>query len=404
MKRLSPRSGTKPVRPFQWKFTRADRLIREYVLPLNELGTVLPLLGAAIILVATWATARVRGRVPEVVETIEDPEKRVQALITGNDYEAAAQIRMDQGEFDKALSLYQNSGNPNKVALCHLALKQPAQAAAVFRTMGRHAEAAHYFQSADMWLEAAGCLESIGSRREAAELFERAGEYGRAAHHLRRLGDAENAARLFELAGLGAEAAEALLAAHGREPRILLRAAGLFERGEDPRRAAECYAGAAQWMRAAELFEEVQEYALAAQAYEHAEAWAQAGSAYVLAGAYREARANFERAGRIVGGMGLYSNMEIPGRGKLSNAPAGWPDVLQSGSLNVFIEIYPEGFRPPVGRSEGAYRLDNQSLPCAFMIPGDQITNNELPYQGGPSPAQVWRAQLEVLDRGLSID
>ena len=266
-------------------------------LPLNELGTVLPLLGAAIILVATWATARVRGRVPEVVETIEDPEKRVQALITGNDYEAAAQIRMDQGEFDKALSLYQNSGNPNKVALCHLALKQPAQAAAVFRTMGRHAEAAHYFQSADMWLEAAGCLESIGSRREAAELFERAGEYGRAAHHLRRLGDAENAARLFELAGLGAEAAEALLAAHGREPRTLLRAAGLFERGEDPRRAAECYAGAAQWMRAAELFEEVQEYALAAQAYEHAEAWAQAGSAYVLAGAYREARANFERAG-----------------------------------------------------------------------------------------------------------
>ena len=117
-----------------------------------------------------------------------------------------------------------------------------------------------------------------------------------------------------------------------------------------------------------------------------------------------EALSSLRFEGRIVGGMGLYSNMEIPGRGKLSNAPAGWPDVLQPGSLNVFIEIYPEGFRPPVGRSEGAYRLDNQNLPCAFMIPGDQITQNKLIYQGGPSPAQVWRARIEVLDKGLSID
>ena len=38
------------------------------------------------------------------------------------------------------------------------------------------------------------------------------------------------------------------------------------------------------------------------------------------------------------------------------------------------------------------------------MRVGNHITNNELPYQGGPSPAQVWRAQLEVLGKGLFVD
>ncbi|MFQ5515793.1 MAG: protein kinase [Myxococcota bacterium] len=266
-------------------------------LPLDDSALVIPMLGAVIILATIWAGGR-RRRPPRSEPTeIQDPELRVQALIARNQYEAAAEMRLAQGKFDKALSLFQNSGNRNKVALCHLSLKQPLKAAEVYLEMGRLAEAAHYFQTARAWGPAAKCLDAMGSRREAAELYERAGEYGKAAHHLRRLGDAENAARLFEMAGQGSEAAEALLSARGREPRALLRAGELFESGGDPRRAAECYAGAGEWFRAAELFEEVQEFALAAQAYEHAEAWAQAGASYERAGAYREARANFERAG-----------------------------------------------------------------------------------------------------------
>ena len=108
--------------------------------------------------------------------------------------------------------------------------------------------------------------------------------------------------------------------------------------------------------------------------------------------------------GRTVRGVGLYSKMVIPGRSDLPSAPANWPIRLQPGSLNVLIEEYPNGFKPPCGRTEGVYRLDDQSFRCAFFIPGDHIANNELMYQGEPSPAQVWRAKLDVPDKALSIN
>ena len=264
-------------------------------LPTDEPRILIPLLGAAVVLLLVWATAR--RRKPRAPDAPRDIEEQIRALIAGNRYDEAGQIRLEQGQFEKARALFQNSGNLNNVALCHLSLKQHREAARVYLLTGRQAEAAHYFQVAGCWKEAASCLQALGSLREAAELYERANEIGKAAHLLRTLGDAENAARLFEQAGHGAEAAAALLVARGREPDVLRRAAQMFESAGDVRRAAECFAGATDWLHAAQLFEGIREFTLAAQVYERAEEWAQAGAAYERAGAYIEARTNYERAG-----------------------------------------------------------------------------------------------------------
>ena len=111
-----------------------------------------------------------------------------------------------------------------------------------------------------------------------------------------------------------------------------------------------------------------------------------------------------EFRGRIVGGIGQYSKMVIPGKGNLTGAAPDWPDQLCPGSLNILIDEYPDGFKPPEGGTEGAYRLDDQTFRCAFFIPGDRIANNKLPYQGKPSPAQVWAARLKILGKETSID
>ena len=108
--------------------------------------------------------------------------------------------------------------------------------------------------------------------------------------------------------------------------------------------------------------------------------------------------------GRIVSGVGEYSKMVIPGSRDLTNAPPDWPDELCRGSLNILIDEYPQGFKPPKERVGGVYKLDDQTFHCAFVIPGDLIANNELMYKGRPSSAQVWRVSLEVPEKGLSID
>jgi tetratricopeptide (TPR) repeat protein len=226
----------------------------------------------------------------------EDVEAEVQRLIERNEYSKAGDLRASQGDFDKALALYSHSGNQHKAALCYLSLKQPAKAGELYVKLDRLAEAAHHFQTAGEWGSAAECLDRIGSQREAAELYERAGDLSKAGRLLRSLGDAEAAARLFERAEMGAEAAAALLEAHGRDPEILKRAGLLFRAAGESHRAAECFAAAGEWIEAADIFEERGEFMLAAQAYERASLWSEAAAAYERGGALPEARTNYERA------------------------------------------------------------------------------------------------------------
>ena len=103
--------------------------------------------------------------------------------------------------------------------------------------------------------------------------------------------------------------------------------------------------------------------------------------------------------GTVSRGIGKYSEMTIPGREALSDAPADWPLRLCPGSLNVLIDFYPEGFTEPSGRSRGAYQLDDGSFKPEFIIPGDLITGNKLIHDGRAAAAQVWRACLQISDR-----
>jgi tetratricopeptide (TPR) repeat protein len=240
------------------------------------------------------AVARVRR---QVLNADANLERQIARLIERSDYAAAGELRLRQGQYDRALGLFLQSGNGQRAAECYLALKQPRRAAQVFAEMERWSEAAHHFQAACAWRDAADCLLQVGQEREAADLYERAGEFARAANLLRSLGEAEDAARLFERVGLFAEAATSLLQARGKSAAALRRAGDLFERAGELRRSAECYAGAGDWPRAGELLEEARAFSLAGQAFERAGQWDRAGGAYEQAGALHEARANYERAG-----------------------------------------------------------------------------------------------------------
>jgi hypothetical protein len=103
--------------------------------------------------------------------------------------------------------------------------------------------------------------------------------------------------------------------------------------------------------------------------------------------------------GTVSGGAGKHSEMLIPDLGALPDAPDDWPERLCPGSLNIVIAAYPEGFSEPVGRTRGVYQLDDGAFPPAFVIPGDLMTENKLVHNGGPAPAQVWRARLQVAGR-----
>lgn len=238
------------------------------------------------------------------------PAPSIQELIGRNQYAEAAERRMREGDFKKALALFRNCGNWEKAAQCHLLLAQPRSAADLYRENGRTAEAAHHYQEASAWKDAAGCHEALGHSREAAEMFERAGDLGKAATLLCEIGDAENSARLFERAGLPCDAAAVLLEAFGREPAVLRRAGDLFCAGEESERAAECFAAAGDWERAAALFETAGSTALAAMAYEHASNWDRAAALYESAEAFPEARTNYERAGDLLRSANIALRMD----------------------------------------------------------------------------------------------
>ena len=249
---------------------------------------------AGVLLALVWAWQRRRQRKPQKPA---DPELEYRKLVESGELEQAADFLIERQQIARALPLYERAGAKQKLARALLLSKQPARAAAVYTELGRHAEAAHHFQSAGMWREAAEALLLTSAEREAAELFERAGDLERAAQLHQRLGDAESASRLFARAGLGVAAAQTLLEARGRKPRWLKRAAELYESASEWDQAATCYAEAGDPRQAAELYEKIGRHAQAAEAFERAGVYERAASCHERAGARAEARACWERAG-----------------------------------------------------------------------------------------------------------
>jgi len=224
-------------------------------------------------------------------------EADIQALVARGEIERAADLLVERHQIARALPLYERAGAKAKLARALLQSRQPARAAKVYAEMGRHAEAAHHFEAAGAWLEAGESLLTLGDERAAAELLERGGELERAARIHARLGDPESAARLFARAGLGVEAAEALLEARGRKPRVLARAAELYELAGNFERAAAAFAEAGEARRAAELFERIHRFSRAAECYARAGVFERAADCHEKAGEITQARATWERAG-----------------------------------------------------------------------------------------------------------
>lgn len=100
--------------------------------------------------------------------------------------------------------------------------------------------------------------------------------------------------------------------------------------------------------------------------------------------------------GAVVDGIGKHTELIVPGRGYVSQAPADWPETLKPGSLNVRIAAYPTQWREH-GLALSAKVFDTGIFVPEFRISQDQFGNNRIvPAPSKPlrGSGQVWRALL----------
>jgi hypothetical protein len=109
--------------------------------------------------------------------------------------------------------------------------------------------------------------------------------------------------------------------------------------------------------------------------------------------------------GAVKAGIGRHSELIVPGRGVLRDAPHDWPESLCPGSLNIRVDHYP-AVLDQRGLSNRIAELDRSLFRPEFEIPRDLLGNNQLrPRSGVPrgGDAQVWRARLTTLDGSLTL-
>lgn len=108
--------------------------------------------------------------------------------------------------------------------------------------------------------------------------------------------------------------------------------------------------------------------------------------------------------GKVVNGIGKHSELVVPGKHSLPNAPGDWPEKLFAGSLNVRVIVFPEIFAQR-GLANSAKSLDVAGFEPEFIIPNEAMINNRLtplPRQPLRGTAQVWRATLHSADHTAS--
>ncbi len=95
-------------------------------------------------------------------------------------------------------------------------------------------------------------------------------------------------------------------------------------------------------------------------------------------------------------GAGKFSiELVIPGRNELADAPPDWPEYLQPGTLNIFVQQLP----PTIPDHENTAWFDLGEFSPAVIIPSNLIQNNtlpatpELPQRG---TGQAWRVVMRT--------
>lgn len=107
--------------------------------------------------------------------------------------------------------------------------------------------------------------------------------------------------------------------------------------------------------------------------------------------------------GKISSGLGRHSELIIPGRKNLADAPGDWPDQFASGSLNVQIMEYPTILRSRLKRLRA---LDRGLVPPSMVIPQNAILNNSLRskfFKPRRGTGQAWRATLHARSRSMNV-
>ena len=102
--------------------------------------------------------------------------------------------------------------------------------------------------------------------------------------------------------------------------------------------------------------------------------------------------------GTIINGCGKHSELGVPGRTTLREAPDDWPDVLAPGSLNVLVASsgYPYIYRQ-LDIPTLVSILDNGFFKPVFTIEHAKFVNNQIiPTAQNPQNGmgQVWRTTL----------
>lgn len=114
----------------------------------------------------------------------------------------------------------------------------------------------------------------------------------------------------------------------------------------------------------------------------------------------------FRYFGSVINGRGRHTELGVPGKSELPQAPEDWPEALAPGSLNFLVAD--DGYPPQhaaFGKADSVTALDSGFLPPAFTINQNQFRNNKInPTTSQPNRGlgQIWRAELRVNEHRIS--
>jgi tetratricopeptide (TPR) repeat protein len=189
---------------------------------------------------------------------------------------------------------------------------------------GLHTKAQAVFERGQLWIPAAELALSHGSKEQAVALFQKGGDPKRAADVLKALGKGEDALRL--------------LGEHHRD------------KGDDVE-AARCFEEAGEHVAAGDLYRMLEQFEQAGGCYEKAGEFAQAAEMFRSAGDAARAGQNYERCGRFGDAAECLANSGDPEREadllsragkKLKAAEIQLANGAEEDAIKVLQEIEPE--------------------------------------------------------------
>ena len=272
---------------------------------------------------------------------LKKTEKQAAMLAKKGDVLEAAEILFDAEHFDKAAEYFIQAEQFVRAAEIRHDQNRFIESAELYLQAGRHESAGSIFAQQEEFARAAECYEAIGSTSVAAEMYEKAEDWRKAAKCYKEADFLRHAASAYVKCKAWPLAADCLEQVYREESlrnrgdaqfqadlgKLVLQAAKLYQRAEQPEKAMEilergsCFAEAAevavrleQFTKAAELYQDANEPEKAADALRRLgedEAAARIlGNVHRDRGESKEAAECFEEAGDFLAAGDLYRSLE----------------------------------------------------------------------------------------------